>query len=102
MFRLFGPARSDRGMTVGLRRLSSSILVLVPMLTHAQSVDAVLGGRVFDQSGAALSGAKITVTAEATGIVHSAIADLEGRYMLVNLPPSTYVIRAELDGYAPS
>lgn len=87
-------------MTARLR-LISSVFVLLPALAHAQSVDAVMMGTVFDQSGAALPGATIIATGEATGIVRSAITDLRGHYAAVNLAPGTYAVRAELDGFAP-
>ena len=78
-----------------------SVCLLLPALARAQSVDAVVVGTVFDDSGAALPGATVLAAAETTGIVRSAIADPEGRYILLNLPAGVYRIHAELDGFAP-
>lgn len=78
-----------------------SVSVLIPVVTYAQSVDAVLSGTVLDESGAALPGTTVVATAEDTGLVRSAVTDLEGHYALMNLPAGPYTVRAELDGFAP-
>jgi hypothetical protein len=72
-------------------------LLLGSGMTHAQGVNtASLAGTVFDPSGAALRGAKVTVTNGATGSERSAISDDAGRYNLVGLPPGQYNI--SIDG----
>jgi peptidoglycan hydrolase-like protein with peptidoglycan-binding domain len=80
--------------------LMLSVFVLLPALTPAQSVDAMLIGMVRDGSGAALPGTTVIATAETTGLVRSAVTDRDGHYALRNLPASTYSVRAELDGFA--
>src|SRR6266436_7198106 len=65
-------------------------------MTHAQGVNtASLAGTVLDPSGAALKGAKVTVTNGATGSERSAISDDAGRYNLVGLPPGQYKISVD-------
>jgi hypothetical protein len=82
--------------------LSSLLLFLLPIGADAQSLDAVLIGTVVDHSGAGLPGVSVIASADDTGTLRSAISDRDGRYKFLNLPPATYTVRAELDGFAPS
>jgi hypothetical protein len=78
------------------------MLVLVAAIAHAQGLAAAVTGTIVDTAGSRLPGATVTMTAGPTGIAWSANADAEGRYTILNLPPSTYTVRAELDGFAPT
>src|SRR2546422_1597487 len=63
---------------------------------RAQGVNtASLAGTVLDSSGAALKGAKVTVTNGATGSEWSAISDDAGRYNLLGLPPGQYKVSVD-------
>src|SRR6266403_6327556 len=74
-------------------------LLLGSGMTHAQGVNsASLAGTVLDSSGAALKGAKVTVTNGATGSERSAISDDAGRYNILGLPPGQY--KVSIDGGA--
>src|SRR6266478_5189341 len=60
-------------------------------ISHAQGVNtATLAGTVVDPSGAAVKGAKVTVTNAATGATRTADTDDAGRYNFVGLPPGQY------------
>src|SRR6266478_1226785 len=66
-------------------------------ISHAQGVNtATLAGTVVDPSGAAVKGAKVTVTNAATGATRTADSDDSGRYNLVGLPPGQY--KMSVDG----
>src|SRR5467141_1897136 len=68
-------------------------------ISHAQGVNtATLAGTVVDPSGAAVKGAKVTVTNAATGAMRTAVSDDSGRYNLVGLPPGQY--KMSVDGGA--
>src|SRR5216684_3688951 len=68
-------------------------------ISHAQGVNtATLAGTVVDPSGAAVKGAKVTVTNAATGAKRTAESDDSGRYNLVGLPPGQY--KMSVDGGA--
>src|SRR5712664_66379 len=68
-------------------------------ISHAQGVNtATLAGTVVDPSGAAVKGAKVTVTNAATGATRTADSDDSGRYNLVGLPPGQY--KMSVDGGA--
>jgi hypothetical protein len=58
-----------------------------------------MSGIVTDASGAAVSGAKITVTAPATGSSRDALTDTSGHYVIPLLPVATYVVRVDLSGF---
>jgi hypothetical protein len=87
-------------------RLFPALLVfqLLMMLTtaaFAQDLDeANVAGRVADQNGASIVGAKVIVRHVATGVERSATVDGEGRYRLVELAPGAYTARAEAVGFA--
>ncbi|HEY1402994.1 MAG TPA: carboxypeptidase regulatory-like domain-containing protein, partial [Pyrinomonadaceae bacterium] len=70
-------------------------------LAFAQDLDDVsIGGRVSDQNGASVAGAKVTVRHVATGIERSAQVDGEGRYRLIELAPGAYTARASAGNFA--
>ncbi|MDQ1593233.1 MAG: hypothetical protein QOG71_3860 [Pyrinomonadaceae bacterium] len=67
----------------------------------AQDLDDVsIIGRVADQNGASIVGAKVTVKHAATGVERVAPVDGEGRYRLVELAPGAYTARASAEGFA--
>jgi hypothetical protein len=66
----------------------------------AQSGDGSLVGFVKDEQGAVLPG--VTVTATGSELIRpvTAVTDGRGYYRLLNLPPGTYTINAELTGFS--
>src|SRR5216683_893181 len=91
--------RSRLYSLAALRRITTVTILCLLLgcgMTHAQGVNtASLAGTVLDTSGAALKGAKVTVTNGATGSERSAISDDAGRYNLVGLPPGQYKISVD-------
>jgi hypothetical protein len=85
-----------------------SRLVLVAMLILSQfafgqgTYTAQLRGAVRDTSGAALVGATLTMTEDATGVSHQASSDPQGLYIFQALRPSTYTLRVEAQGFKPA
>jgi Carboxypeptidase regulatory-like domain len=67
-------------------------------LAHAQATGS-FQGVVTDKSGSAISGAKVTVTSQATGISRDAITDDVGHYTINLLPVSVYTVRVEYQGF---
>jgi hypothetical protein len=68
-------------------------------LCHAQVINASLYGTVSDPSGAAIPGASITATNVATGVESKTVTDAAGNYTFPSLPPATYNITVEKDGF---
>jgi hypothetical protein len=56
-------------------------------------------GTIADASGAAIPGAKVTVTAPATGFTRSASANDLGEYIIALLPVATYRVQVEQKGF---
>src|SRR5260370_852762 len=80
----------------GWRQLGTLMILCLLLgcgVAHAQGVNsASLAGTVLDSSGAAIRGAKVTVTNGATGSEWNAISDDAGRYNLLGLPPGQYKV----------
>ncbi len=76
-----------------------AISLLLPTLLPAQGASGRILGRVADPTGAVLSGAKITLTNEATGISRDAKSNDSGDYSFVEVAPGTYTLQFELTGF---
>jgi len=73
----------------------ASIIICLLLLscagnTAAQVNTATLSGTVTDPQGLAVRGAKVTVVNAATGAERSIVADEDGRYIFIGLPPGRY------------
>src|SRR5215475_11401155 len=77
------------------------ICCLPVMMVNAQTASSTsLTGQVVDPQGAVISGATVTATEVATGVVHSAKTTSSGNYTIPNLPPATYDIKVEAPKFA--
>ena len=65
----------------------------------AQSTGGRILGRVSDSTGAVLSGVKITLVNEATGVSRSVLSNDTGDYVLVEVAPGSYTLEYELTGF---
>lgn len=68
--------------------------------SFAQST-STLQGSVADQSGAAVSGAKVIVRNQATGFERIVQTDSDGNYQAAALPPGVYRVEAQAQGFGP-
>jgi hypothetical protein len=75
-----------------------------PFLTnaYAQSSTATLSGIVIDQTGAVIPGVKIAVISIAQGFQRNATTNEEGIFVVAQLPPGSYTVKAEHDGFTPA
>src|SRR6266542_6137575 len=86
-----------------LRAKSAYVLFLICCLcvtAYAQSSTATLSGTVVDQDGAVVPGANITVINAATAQQRQATTNDRGDFTVPLLPPATYTIRVERQGFA--
>lgn len=74
--------------------------LLASGLTYAQSNFASLSGRIEDSSHAPVEGARVLLTAKATGATRSALSNSDGLFEAVNLPPGAYSLEASAPGLA--
>lgn len=81
--------------------LAGILLLASPGLLFAQATTGSISGTVTDESKAVMPGVAITVTNPETGLSRTQVTDEDGRYRVLNLPPGTYLVTAELSGFAP-
>ncbi len=88
-------------------RISTFLVVVISALLSAsaafgqsQSNAADLQGYVRDPSGAAVTGATVTVRNPATNFSRDVTTNDEGYYQITNLPPGSYEITVEAGGFA--
>jgi hypothetical protein len=69
-------------------------------IARAQVVGATLSGTVHDATGAALSGATVTVKQRETGAARTLTTGADGRYAAPSVPVGEYTVTAVHDGFA--
>ncbi len=75
---------------------------LSPTLACAQGeTTTAIIGQVSDATGAAVPGARVTVTNRQNGLMRSALTDEAGRFNFPQLKPGMYFVRAEASGFDP-
>ena len=83
----------------GIRFLLIVLVLASPAAVLAQTGAASLTGIVTDQTGAAIPGATVTATNQATNVDYTAISNETGNYTITSVPVGTYVVKAELAGF---
>jgi hypothetical protein len=73
--------------------------LLGPTQAMAQTGAASLTGIVTDDSGAAVPGATVTATDQATNVAYTGISNDAGNYTVSSLPVGTYIVRVELSRF---
>jgi len=74
-------------------------LALLPACAWSQSQLATVSGTVTDKSGAVILRARVVIVSQGTGLEQSTGTDTAGSYHFSGLPPGTYTIRAEDQGF---
>jgi hypothetical protein len=105
--RPFEPAISRRlhSMPVTIRKqiVAAAMAILLgtsALLAHSQVVGATLNGIVRDSTGAALSGASVTVRQLETGATRKLVTGADGRYAAPSVPVGNYTVTAAHEGFA--
>ena len=75
------------------------VLCLSAGISAQQSASSGLAGQVTDASQGAIPGATVTVTNVGTNAQRTTVTDAEGRFAIPALPPATYHIKIELQGF---
>jgi Carboxypeptidase regulatory-like domain len=88
------------------RRISSkavlflfAIFCTVSLAPRALAQTGSITGIVTDATGAVVSGATVTLTANTTGVTHTAVSGGAGTYSLLSLQPSVYTLTVEKSGF---
>ena len=84
-----------------MRSLFRAVLfvLLIPSVAAPQGGDGSLRGAIKDDQGAVMPGVTVTATSPALINPSVAVTESDGTYRLVNLPPGTYTLHAELPGF---
>jgi hypothetical protein len=80
--------------------LALAVFLIRPVPAGAQT-DGRFAGTVLDQTGAFAPGATVTARNERTGEERTVTADAQGRYLVANLRPASYTVRATFGNFAP-
>ena len=75
-----------------------SIVLLFPLLSHAQGLGSIVG-TVTDPSGAAIASAKIKATQAATSFSRQVESNTDGYYVISSLSPAVYAVTVEARGF---
>ncbi len=86
---------SNRKLALGV----VSLLLVAAAIGWGQSYTAAVRGIVTDASGAAVPGAKVTVTEVERNVPHATTTDEAGRYFVTALPPGSYSLTVEASGF---
>ncbi len=76
-----------------------SLCLICSAFLFAQGSGGRILGRVSDQSGALLSGVKVTATNEATGATHQTQTNASGDYAFPAMPVGTYTLTFDMAGF---
>jgi carboxypeptidase family protein len=79
--------------------VSFVVAMLAVTCTWGQTGTTAINGDVVDPQGAAVAGAKVTVTHAGSGTGRSIDTDATGHYQFQALPPGVYSVRVELKGF---
>jgi hypothetical protein len=77
-----------------------TLVVTLSIAVSAQLPTSTLNGTVSDQQGAAVVGAKVSITSQGTGGVRETTTDTAGFYSVSNLLPADYTVRVEAPKFA--
>src|SRR6201984_884015 len=74
-----------------------SLCLACPMM-YGQA-NGSFSGTVTDKTGSVISGAKVTVASQGTGVSRESTTDGSGHYLVPLLPVATYTLRVESSGF---
>lgn len=87
-------------MSRWFRSAAAVVLSLLATAVYAQTGQGSLRGYVRDAQGGALPGVTVTATSSELLRPVTGVTNEEGYYRLLNLPPGTYTVTAELSGFS--
>src|SRR5437870_5327557 len=89
---------SRRGL-LRVTLFSFLVWVVAASLAWAQLPTSTLNGIVTDPQGAAVAGAKVTVTSKATGLTRDVSTGSEGQYVIANLRSEEHTSELQSRGH---
>ncbi len=80
--------------------LLGSFMLLFGGLARAQNAQGTIVGHVTDPSGAAVDGAKVTITDASTSVARHLTTNSSGDYAVPDLNPGIYIVTVEAAGFS--
>jgi hypothetical protein len=84
---------------MGMAVMLVSVSMLMPTAAFAQAVYGSILGTVTDPQGAAVAGAKVTITNQRKGSEDTATTNADGNYSVTHLVPDLYTVKVEGTGF---
>jgi len=78
----------------------ASLIFVLTCSVWAQIATTSLRGTVFDEKGAVVNGATVTINDPATGFSRTTKTSAQGEYEFPQIPPATYVLTTVVHGFA--
>ena len=82
-----------------LKLMMGLILTVWPAISYGQAVFGSIAGTVTDPSGAAVPGAKVSITETGKGVTYNTVSNDSGNYVQSHLAVGTYDVRVEAPGF---
>src|SRR5688572_2103712 len=76
-----------------------AIMAGISIKGYAQGASGTISGKIMDSSGAAISGASVQISSQATGEAREVVADAEGNFTLPLLPSGAYTVKVIVEGF---
>ena len=76
------------------------LAVLITSSGNAQQLTGTLNGTVYDQTGAAVSGAKVVLKNTASGDERTAVSEHDGHFVITAVQPASYSISISATGFS--
>ena len=76
------------------------VVFLSALCAFGQNVNGTIVGTVSDSTSASIPAATVTITDVDTNVSHSAQTDASGYYSVPDLPPGTYKVTAQKEGFS--
>jgi hypothetical protein len=86
--------------TIRFLSIAAVLALAASFSAYAQVVGATLTGTVHDSSGAAVTGATVTIRQTETGAKRVLVTDAGGRFFAPSVPVGPYTVAVEHDGFA--
>jgi outer membrane receptor protein involved in Fe transport len=78
----------------------AAVFMLCAVTPRAYAQNAQVTGQVKDSSGGVIPGATVSARNQANGLTRTEVTDGSGAFRLVALPPGTYTVSTELQGFS--
>jgi hypothetical protein len=88
-----------RYLSRAVARFCGLCVLLLVSSAQAQNFQATIVGQVTDAAGAAVAGAKVTITAQGTGRTATATTGTDGGFVIPQLPAGAYDLQIEASGF---